>query len=200
MSLPLRAVDRAELRASDADRERAVALLRGHAEAGRLDVDELDERCARAFAAKTFGELDEVTADLPPVSVPPAALPPPVPPARRRRGSARAGSYFSGAWRVPAAPDRAMGDLLTHVAPPLQGAGYELRERSPYRLLFVRSRRPVWTFAVAVLVFPVGLLALLYTEDRHVAIDLRPAGEGTLVTAAGVAPPEIHDAFRRLEA
>jgi hypothetical protein len=154
----LRAVDRAALRASDADRERAVDLLRGHAQAGRLTVEELDERCSRAFSAVTFGELDAVTADLPPISAPPAAI-----------------------------------------APLLYGAGYQLREQTPYRLLFVRTRRPVWTFALCVLVFPFGLLALLYTEEHHVAVDLQPMAEGTLVSAGGVAPPDVHDAFRRLE-
>jgi hypothetical protein len=197
MSLPLRAVDRAGLRASDADRERAVELLQGHAEAGRLTVEELDERCSRALSAKTFGELDAITSDLPPLAVVPEAPPSAaVQPARRRRR----GRYFSGSWRVPASPERAMHDLLTQVAPVLHDSGYELQERTPYRLRFVRSRRPVWTFAVAILVFPFGLLALLYTEERHVAIELQPGGGGTLVTAAGVAPPDVHDAFRRLEA
>jgi len=190
-------VDRAGLRASDADRERAVELLRGHAEAGRLTVDELDERCSRALSATTFGELDAVTADLPPVSAAPAAMPQaPVKPARGRRR----GRYLAGSWRVPASPERAMRDVLTEVAPRLYASGYVLRERTPYRLVFTRSRRPLWTYAVAVLVFPFGLLALLYTEERHVAIDLQPTGGGTLVTAGGVAPPDVHDAFLRLEA
>jgi hypothetical protein len=188
-------VDRAGLRTSDADRERAVELLQGHAEAGRLTVEELDERCSRALSAKTFGELDAITSDLPPLAVVPEA--PPAAPVPARRG--RRGRYFSGSWRVPASPERAMHDLLTHVAPPLQAGGYVLRERSPHRLVFVRSRRPVWTFGVAVLVFPFGLLALLYTEERHVAIDLQPGPQGTLVSAAGVAPPAVHDAFHRLE-
>ena len=64
----------------------------------------------------------------------------------------------------------------------------------------MRTRRPVWTFALCVLVFPFGLLALLYTEERHVAVDLQPLADGTLVSAGGVAPPAVHDAFRRLEA
>jgi len=196
MSLPLRAVDRAGLRASDADREGAVELLQGHAEAGRLTVEELDERCSRALSAKTFGELDAITSDLPPLAVLPEA--PPLPPGRPARGRRR-GRYFSGSWRVPAGPERAMRDLLEHVAPQLEAGGYELRERSPSRLRFVRTRRPVWTFALAILVFPFGLLALLYTEERHVAIELRPTDAGTVVTAAGVAPTDVHDAFRRLE-
>ena len=53
------------LRASDADRERVVEELRAHGGEGRLDVDELEQRTARAFAARTVGELAELTADLP---------------------------------------------------------------------------------------------------------------------------------------
>jgi len=192
-------VERAALRASDADRERAVDLLRGHAAIGRLTVDELDERCAAAFAAKTFGELDALTADLPPISAPPAAAPPPSAPAvKQPRVPGK--HYFAETWRAPATAERAMGDLLAYVAPPLQRNGYELRERTPHRLVFVRERRPIWTFAVAVLVFPIGLLALLYKDEARVVIDLHPAGDGTLVSASGVAPLAVRQAFRQLEA
>jgi len=192
-------VDRAALRASDADRERAVDLLRGHAAVGRLTVDELDDRCSKAFAATTFGELDALLADLPRISAPPAAAPPPLKPGRRQpRVPGR--MYFADTWRAPAGAERAMQDLLTYVAPPLQRSGYELRERTPHRLLFVRSRRPVWTFAVAVLLFPFGLLALLYTEEARIAIDLHPGGDGTLVSASGVAPLAVRQAFSQLEA
>ena len=54
-----------ELRASDDDRERVVALLRDHHTAGRLTTDELEERVDRAFDARTHGELDALQADLP---------------------------------------------------------------------------------------------------------------------------------------
>jgi hypothetical protein len=55
----------AYLRASTADRERAIDLLKaGYAE-GRLTKDEYDARAGRAFAARTLGELAVVTADLP---------------------------------------------------------------------------------------------------------------------------------------
>jgi hypothetical protein len=53
------------------DRERVVQRLnRAHAE-GRLDLLELDERLAAAYAAHTYGELEPLTADLP--APPPAA-------------------------------------------------------------------------------------------------------------------------------
>jgi Domain of unknown function (DUF1707) len=60
---PLRAEP--QLRASDAERESIVAQLREHGAAGRLDVDELEQRVGAAYAARTHGELGELLADLP---------------------------------------------------------------------------------------------------------------------------------------
>jgi hypothetical protein len=54
-----------ELRASDADRDAVAERLREAAGDGRLDLEELDERLDRAFAAKTYGELAPLIADLP---------------------------------------------------------------------------------------------------------------------------------------
>jgi hypothetical protein len=55
-----------ELRAADVDRERvAERLRRAHGE-GRISLLEFDERVAAAYAARTYGELAPLTADLPP--------------------------------------------------------------------------------------------------------------------------------------
>ncbi|HEX4280695.1 MAG TPA: DUF1707 domain-containing protein [Solirubrobacteraceae bacterium] len=53
------------LRASDADREATADRLRQHHTDGRLDQDEFQERLERCFAAKTVGELAELSRDLP---------------------------------------------------------------------------------------------------------------------------------------
>jgi len=53
------------IRASDADRDRAAALLREHHAAGRLTAEEFHERLDQALTAKTLGEIDELLADLP---------------------------------------------------------------------------------------------------------------------------------------
>jgi hypothetical protein len=60
-----------ELRASDAERERTVEVLRGASSDGRLTVDELEERVSAAYAARTRRELEQLTADVSP-SVTPA--------------------------------------------------------------------------------------------------------------------------------
>jgi hypothetical protein len=53
------------LRASDADRERTVALLREHAAEGRLTLEEFTERMGAAYRATTQQELEELGRDLP---------------------------------------------------------------------------------------------------------------------------------------
>jgi hypothetical protein len=53
------------MRVSDAEREAAAAELREHFASGRLDQDEMNERLASVFAAKTRGDLDAIFTDLP---------------------------------------------------------------------------------------------------------------------------------------
>jgi hypothetical protein len=53
-----------DLRASDADRERVVAVLAEAAADGRLTLDEHAERVHRAYHARTLGELAVLTRDL----------------------------------------------------------------------------------------------------------------------------------------
>lgn len=51
---------------SDAERRAVVNALEHHTRVGRLTMAEFDERSARAWAARTAGELADITADLPP--------------------------------------------------------------------------------------------------------------------------------------
>jgi hypothetical protein len=64
-----------ELRASHADRDQVVELLRVAAGDGRLSPEELDDRLERALTARTYAELAALTADLP--VTPGAAVVPP---------------------------------------------------------------------------------------------------------------------------
>ena len=61
--------------ASSADRERAVGVLRAGFTEGRLSQDELSDRVARAYAARTYGDLWALTADLPVGALPYPAAP-----------------------------------------------------------------------------------------------------------------------------
>jgi hypothetical protein len=76
------------MRVSDADRDAALAELSEHYQAGRLTTEEMEERSAKALAAKTGSDLTGLLADLPPTGV--AA--PKAPPERRSRGGWAAAS------------------------------------------------------------------------------------------------------------
>src|SRR3989440_5437507 len=62
-----------DLRASDADRERAVERLREHAVEGRLTLEEFTERMSAAYVARTNDELEELARDLPVAHAPVAS-------------------------------------------------------------------------------------------------------------------------------
>jgi hypothetical protein len=53
------------LRVSDADRDRAIAELSEHYQAGRLTTEELEDRTGRALAARTSADLAALFTDLP---------------------------------------------------------------------------------------------------------------------------------------
>jgi DUF1707 SHOCT-like domain len=58
-------MSRDEMRAADADRQAVAEKLKVALDEGRLDLHEYDDRLQRAYAAKTYGELNPLLADLP---------------------------------------------------------------------------------------------------------------------------------------
>ena len=86
------------LRAADADRTAVAEILGRHMSAGRLTMDEYDERLARAYAAKTYGELDQITADLPSTDVAPRPAAAPAAPASCAPGGWDADPHSWRSW------------------------------------------------------------------------------------------------------
>jgi anti-sigma factor RsiW len=77
------------VRASDAERERVVSVLRNAISEGRLTLQEGEERMAAAYATVYRDELPGLTADLPPADPPPA-------PRRAERARGRRGQPVVG--------------------------------------------------------------------------------------------------------
>jgi len=125
-----------KIRASDDDRERTVALLREHHAAGRLTVEEFNERMDQAYAAKTLGDLDELMTDLPAIDLyrlPDASLPShyrrQIPGAGSIQAAAGVGGLAWGHGRFSPVWAAAWGSwfsvtLLCFVIWALSGAGY----------------------------------------------------------------------------
>ena len=59
------AAGRSRLRASHADRELVIDMLKAAFAHGRVTKDEFDARVGQAFASRTYAELAAVTADIP---------------------------------------------------------------------------------------------------------------------------------------
>ena len=87
--------DQPDLRSSDAEREQAFERLSEHAAAGRLTLQELEDRVERVYAAKTRSELEVLTGDLPEI-----ASRAPARAATRWVVAVMGGSDRKGRWRV----------------------------------------------------------------------------------------------------
>jgi uncharacterized protein DUF1707 len=180
----------AELRASDADRERTVAALQHHAAVGRLTVDELDARSERAYAAGTVRELAELQTDLPSLATRPI---------RRAHGLAPGWRGFTARWHTPVPAELTLAELIAHLAPEVQQQGFDLIQRADDRLRFERRRRPGWVWVVVVLVPILGWFALLHKELYRITVDVAETDRGTQVVASGVAPLPLRRTFAELE-
>jgi uncharacterized protein DUF1707 len=157
------AAARARLRASDADRERAVEALKAAFAGGRLTRDELDMRLGRALLARTYAEVAAATADLP-------ARPALAGPGPARRGPGGAGR--PAGWPPPAlaAPARrrpanhwaftsALG-LATVALPVMMVAALSDRSQD----LFCASIVLLMTYVMAMMVAAANVVAARFDD------------------------------------
>lgn len=177
------------LRVSDADREVVVDALREHFFAGRLDVDEFTERVEQAYAARTAGELEAVERELPFA----AAIAPP----GRKPWLLPGNTSFAVRIHSRKPPVLAVDEVLGDVVTRLTGLGFVPQQEQPTRRVFVRSERPTWTIVVAVLFFPLGLIALAHRARSQVVVTASPTEHGmTAVDVFGTAPFAVRRAMR----
>jgi hypothetical protein len=184
------------VRASDRDRARVASELRVHCVEGRITVEELETRLDQAMSARTIHELATVVHDLPKIRVPTEI--------REPRGVVRAGPPgvhpFTRRILVPASLTRTHAVALDTIAPGLNGYGYELKRSSSQALEFERHRSRALARVVAVLLFPIGLLALLGgSGPERVVITFEPHGTGeTTMVVHGRATRRVRKAFAEL--
>ena len=180
--------EQSDLRASDADRLAAEEHLRANHLEGRLTVEEFEERVAKAQKAVTIGDLAALQAD----------LPAPAAPARRSAGLV-AGEGYQERLELAVPAERAQAYAVGEAIPAMARSGYSLELRGERHVSYVQRRRPGWTIAVAIILFPVGLVALLVRDTVRVTIEIEPAGERRcVVLIRGVAPLPVRQGFAKL--
>jgi Domain of unknown function (DUF1707) len=179
------APDHGRLRASHADREQVVDLLKAAFVQGRLTQDELDGRIGQALAARTYAELATATADLPaePERAPTAA-PAPAP--------ARAGTQNRSANRAVKSGAAAIGAVIVVLS------GTVLALGQPAAAVLVALFMTV--LAAVATAFVSALIAVaLKVETRRQDRSRRRLPLGTASGTSGQAtpPPSYADPARR---
>jgi hypothetical protein len=165
-------------RVSDGDRDAAAAALGAHWEAGRLGLNELEQRVDAVYGATTRTELDHQLRDLPAGRGAAATAS-----TRERRRFFLPGRVdFRENVELNAAPERAHDEALATIAPALGRFGYHL----------VASERPTmlrFAHQTGMLVRREHPLTILFLPGRK---------EGTRIVAFGEAPRAVRKAFAEL--
>jgi hypothetical protein len=177
------------LRASHADREQVVDLLKAAFVQGRLTQDELDTRIGQALSARTYAELATLTADLPaePERAPtatPTAAPAPAPARARIQNRSANRAVKSGAG--------AIGAVIVVLSGTVMALG------QPAAAVLVAIFMTI--LAAVAAAFVSGLIAVaLKVESRRQDRPRRRLPPGTASGAGGPAapPPSSADLPRR---
>ncbi len=187
-----------ELRASDRDREKVADHLRKSCIEGRLTLQELEERLEGAMTAVTVTELSGYVSDLPALDEAPSRQPATTV-APRKPGPIGV-LPFTLHLEVPASREDVHLQVLHTIVPPLVDYGYELVSESPTGFVFECRLRPPWTIVVAIIGFPIGLIALTIRRNERIVISLAERSEGgTGMTVYGNAPRRVRKAFLELK-
>jgi hypothetical protein len=156
------------LRVGDAERDELAAQLREHWSLGRLDAEELEERLASTYQARTRRELDALVDDLPELPL--------VSERKRRRILLPGIAAFHEERRLHASLRVAYDAAWREMVPRLEMHGYFVEEeRSPLRIFFLSNAG--------------NSLTVTFRSTRD---------GGTMVTAFGHAPMAIRRAFAKL--
>jgi uncharacterized membrane protein len=119
---------RGQMRAADADRDRAVSYLTTAYTEGRLAKDEYDSRLETALSARTYAELDQVVTDLPGARVGPVPRRGPTPTNGLAIASLACGVAQFAFGPLPTIPAIVLGHMARHQIKRTgeQGAGMAL--------------------------------------------------------------------------
>jgi hypothetical protein len=119
---------RGQMRAADADRDRAVSYLTTAYTEGRLAKDEYDTRLETALSARTYADLDQVVTDLPGARVGPVPRRGPAPTNGLAIASLACGLAQFAFGPLPTIPAIVLGHVARHQIKRTgeQGAGMAL--------------------------------------------------------------------------
>jgi hypothetical protein len=96
-------------------------------------------------------------------------------------------------FRIAIPPSTAIHKWQARYTPWLGQHGYRQTGQGHDVLTYTRSYFPWWTILLAIILFPIGLLALLLKAHAILTVSYEPEAEGSRVTVAGMAKnQELH--------
>jgi len=100
------------------------------------------------------------------------------------------GIEFNAAFPWP--PQDATGHVLVRITGDMQRWRYRLTNQGANALVFSYRYRPVWLIIPCVLLFPVGLLSLIYTKTAEISFVFSTTdGNDSEVSVVGQGPPYL---------
>lgn len=90
--------------------------------------------------------------------------------------------------------EQSSGHVIATLTPRLQRFHYRLTSQGPNALVFEKRYRPVWLLLPIIFLFPLGLLALIYSKTVTMAFSLQAqSSEATQVDFTGQGPPSLRE-------
>jgi hypothetical protein len=91
-----------------------------------------------------------------------------------------------------------LADALQSLTTPLARYKYELETQTDVSLTYVRKYRPWAVWVIAIGLFPIGLIALVFVERAYITVTFEEAQTGTVMRVVGEGTSELRDAFEAL--
>jgi hypothetical protein len=89
-------------------------------------------------------------------------------------------------------------DAHQAVTVPLARHGYALDSQTDASLIYVCTYRPWYVILIAIVLFPIGLLALLHVERAYITITFEQDGGTTHMVMSGEGSKKVREAFETL--
>ena len=98
---------------------------------------------------------------------------------------------IEGSTQLPGSPQDSKDRVVAIMGPRLEPLGYRRTDQTTGSIVFSKTYRPIWLAIPCILLFPIGLLSLIYSRTIDLAFSLQPEATGTKVTYSGHGPPPL---------
>jgi hypothetical protein len=96
-------------------------------------------------------------------------------------------------------PATLLREFVAECSGQLAKHNYVLTSQSEAAVSFHKRYWPKWAIVVAVVLFPIGLVALFAKDDATITATFTPEGGGTRLLVTGKAPGGVAAAFAEME-